>query len=55
MLVAVTGYGQPDDRRRTREAGFDHHLVKPVDFDALHALLATVPQRAPPSVLRLTE
>lgn len=31
VVVAVTGWGQEDDRRRTREAGFDHHLVKPVD------------------------
>ena len=31
MLVAVTGYGQDDDRMRSREAGFDRHLVKPVD------------------------
>src|SRR5262245_31743260 len=30
-LVALTGYGQPEDRRRTRDAGFDEHLVKPVD------------------------
>jgi CheY-like chemotaxis protein len=30
-LIAVTGYGQEEDRRRTREAGFDVHLVKPVD------------------------
>ena len=34
-LVALTGYGQEDDRRRSREAGFDHHLVKPVDPDTL--------------------
>ncbi|MEX2142723.1 MAG: response regulator [Pirellulales bacterium] len=40
MLVAVTGYGQADDRRRAREAGFDHHLVKPVFFEALQQLLA---------------
>jgi signal transduction histidine kinase/DNA-binding response OmpR family regulator len=40
MLVAVTGYGQADDRRRAREAGFDHHLVKPVFFEALQELLA---------------
>ena len=33
--IALTGYGQPDDRRRALEAGFDTHLVKPVDFDAL--------------------
>jgi signal transduction histidine kinase/CheY-like chemotaxis protein len=41
MLVAVTGYGQADDRRRAREAGFDHHLVKPVFFEALQQLLAS--------------
>jgi PAS domain S-box-containing protein len=40
LLVALTGYGQEDDRRRSREAGFDHHLVKPVDLDALQQLLA---------------
>jgi PAS domain S-box-containing protein len=42
-LVAVTGWGQEDDRRRSREAGFDHHLVKPVDPDALVSLLASLP------------
>jgi CheY-like chemotaxis protein len=41
-LVALTGWGQEDDRRRTREAGFDRHLVKPVDFDALEQLLASL-------------
>ena len=40
MLVALTGYGQEEDRRRSREAGFDPHLVKPVDLDALRALLS---------------
>jgi signal transduction histidine kinase len=40
VLVAVTGWGQAEDRRRTREAGFDHHLVKPLDFDSLRAILA---------------
>jgi len=39
MLVAVTGYGQEADRARTREAGFDHHLVKPIDLDRLQAVL----------------
>lgn len=44
-LVAVTGYGQESDRRRAREAGFDHHLVKPVDMPALFSILAGVNQR----------
>ena len=39
VIVAVSGYGQEEDRRRAREAGFDHHLVKPVDFDTLTTLL----------------
>jgi two-component system CheB/CheR fusion protein len=39
-LVALTGWGQEEDRRRTEEAGFDHHLVKPVDPAALLKLLA---------------
>ncbi|RZL40452.1 MAG: response regulator [Rubrivivax sp.] len=44
MLVAVTGWGQEDDRRRAREAGFDHHLVKPADLDAIQTLLAQARQ-----------
>ena len=40
-LVALTGYGQSEDRRRTSEAGFDAHLVKPVDPDVLSRALAT--------------
>jgi signal transduction histidine kinase/ActR/RegA family two-component response regulator len=40
MLVAITGWGQEIDRVRSRAAGFDHHLVKPVDFDQLQRLLA---------------
>jgi PAS domain S-box-containing protein len=39
-LVAVTGYGQDEDRRRSQEAGFDYHLTKPVDPDALQAFVA---------------
>ncbi len=39
-LVALSGYGQPEDRVRTRDAGFDAHLVKPVDLDALVPLLS---------------
>ena len=38
-LVALTGYGRPEDRRRARDAGFDAHLVKPVDPDQLTRLL----------------
>jgi DNA-binding response OmpR family regulator len=38
-LVALTGWGNPEDRRRSTEAGFDGHLVKPVEFDQLTALL----------------
>jgi CheY-like chemotaxis protein len=45
-LIALTGYGSAEDRRESREAGFDGHLVKPVDFDALERILASVPPRA---------
>jgi PAS domain S-box-containing protein len=38
-LIAITGYGQEEDRKRSRDAGFDHHLVKPVDIAVLGALL----------------
>jgi CheY-like chemotaxis protein len=40
MLIAVTGYGQENDRKQTLAAGFDHHLVKPVDARELSALFA---------------
>jgi CheY-like chemotaxis protein len=39
-LIALTGYGQPEDERRAAEAGFDAHLVKPADMAKLRALLA---------------
>jgi DNA-binding response OmpR family regulator len=39
VIVALTGWGQQDDRRRTAEAGFDHHLVKPVELAALEGIL----------------
>ncbi len=42
-LVALTGWGQDSDRRRTQEAGFDSHLVKPLDLDKLIQLLARLP------------
>jgi len=47
MLVALTGWGQPEDRRRTREAGFDHHLVKPVEIESIRAILAAVAETDP--------
>jgi signal transduction histidine kinase len=40
LLIALTGYGQAADRRRSREVGFDHHVVKPVDPVALQELIA---------------
>jgi CheY-like chemotaxis protein len=40
VLVALTGWGQDEDRRRSQEAGFDRHLVKPVEPEAVEALLA---------------
>lgn len=43
-LVALTGYGQAADRQRSHEAGFDHHLVKPADFDAVEKILTAVAQ-----------
>jgi CheY-like chemotaxis protein len=51
LLVALTGWGQEEDRRRSREAGFDLHLIKPVEPDALQQLLAHPQfqaQQAPP-------
>lgn len=45
-LIAVTGWGQQEDRRRAMEAGFDHHLTKPVELAALMRLLALVCNRS---------
>jgi CheY-like chemotaxis protein len=39
VLVAVTGYTQPDDRRRSADAGFDRHLGKPVSLEQLEAAI----------------
>jgi len=41
-LIAMTGWGQDEDRRRTRAEGFDHHLIKPPDIVALQSVLASV-------------
>jgi len=46
MLVALTGWGAEEDRDKARSAGFDHHLVKPVDQATLTAILATAPRLA---------
>src|SRR5207245_11076538 len=47
ILIAVTGYGQEGERRRSRDAGFDHHLTKPVDPDVLQKLLTSLPKHSP--------
>ena len=41
LIIAVTGWGQEEDRQRSRAAGFDHHLVKPVELNLLIELLAS--------------
>lgn len=45
MLIALTGFGQREDQEAAHRAGFDSHLVKPVDFDALLALLGTAAEK----------
>ena len=44
-LVAMTGYGNDSDVKRSQDAGFDHHLVKPPDFDKLNKLLSTAAEK----------
>jgi CheY-like chemotaxis protein/phosphoglycerate-specific signal transduction histidine kinase len=46
VLVALTGYGQESDRQRSKEAGFDHHLVKPGDLGKVLQILVTVAELA---------
>jgi signal transduction histidine kinase len=46
MLVAVTGWGQPEHRERSRSAGFDGHLTKPLEYDALCRLVQSLSERA---------
>lgn len=43
-LIALTGYGQPQDRQRALASGFDHHLVKPVEPEQIRALIAAGPE-----------
>lgn len=52
LLVAVTGYGQEEDRRKSRAADVDHHLTKPVDLDYLRQLLAQVMGTPAPETTR---
>ena len=47
LLVAVTGYGQDEDRRRSQEAKLDYHLTKPIDPDALHRFLESLRAEQP--------
>ncbi len=44
MIVAMTGWGQEEDRRRSKDAGFDYHLVKPIDLNRLEELLRIAPE-----------
>ena len=46
LLVALTGWGQDDDKQRTKDAGFDHHLVKPAEPAKLRKLFADLPKPA---------
>ena len=46
LIVALTGYGQAADRARSLAAGFDHHLVKPVNYDELSRVLAGISARS---------
>jgi signal transduction histidine kinase/DNA-binding response OmpR family regulator len=49
LLIAVTGYGQEEARQRSLQAGFDHHLVKPVDLKVLHELLSRLEENRLPT------
>jgi PAS domain S-box-containing protein len=50
LLIALTGYGQDEDRQRAFDAGFDHHVVKPISANELERILAELP---PPGTIRL--
>jgi CheY-like chemotaxis protein len=47
LIVAISGYGQDEDRRRSIELGFDHYLVKPIDHRALLSLISTAARAVP--------
>jgi CheY-like chemotaxis protein len=46
VLIAMTGYGQTEDRQKSKEAGFDYHLTKPVDLDRLQDLLGKISSKS---------
>ena len=48
LMIALTGWGQSDARQRTIEAGFDHHLIKPVNFDEIKRLADGRLGKSPP-------
>jgi CheY-like chemotaxis protein/two-component sensor histidine kinase len=50
-LIALTGWGQDEDRLRSRSAGFDHHLIKPADLNTLQSLLISLERDVPPASL----
>jgi two-component system CheB/CheR fusion protein len=52
VLVALSGYAQPEDQRQAMEAGFDAHLAKPPDLDALAQMIARAPAHPPPATGR---
>jgi len=47
VLIALTGWGQEEDRLQSRNAGFDAHMVKPVDYEVLLTFLAAPPSTGP--------
>jgi len=49
FLVSVTGWGEPEDKERAGAAGFDHHLTKPIDVDAMDKLLGDFAARSKPA------
>jgi PAS domain S-box-containing protein len=53
VVIALTGWGQDEDRRKSREAGFDGHLVKPVDYDELLALLSSLTNGSNPQITQI--
>jgi two-component system CheB/CheR fusion protein len=42
VLIAYSGYGQPDDLERTKKAGFAHHLIKPATAEEIHKVLSSM-------------